>query len=195
MISFLYQIDKSVFIFFNSTVANPFFDVIMPFITESDHWRIPIALIWLSLIIFGGKKGRIVAVLVAVILTLSDQVSSFVVKPWVDRVRPCFAMEMVRLLIDQPGSPSFPSSHASNMASMALLFSIKYRKYIWIFIGLAVLVSYSRIYVGVHYPSDIMGGWILGMMCGLIGLGCERCVRFFWFKIKEQKKKISGNEI
>ena len=189
MTAFLFQIDKAIFIFLNTTVANPVLDVVMPFVTESDHWRIPIGLTWLALIIFGGKKGRITAVLVVVILTLSDQLSCSVLKPWIGRIRPCFALEQVRLLIDQPGSPSFPSAHAANITGMAVLFSAKYNRLKWLFIGLAILVSYSRIYVGVHYPSDVLAGALLGAGCGLAGLKCEQGIQFLLEKRRNKKEK------
>ena len=111
-VTFLYEIDRTVFVLINQTLSNRLFDFIMPYITELDYWRIPIFLAWLALIIFGGQKGRITALLVVILLTLSDQLSSAVIKPWVNRLRPCFALDNVRLLIDQSRSPSFPSSHA-----------------------------------------------------------------------------------
>ncbi len=171
--TFLYEIDRIIFVLINQTLSNRFFDFIMPYITELDYWRIPIFLSWLALIIFGGKKGRITALLVVVVLTLSDQISSSVIKPWVNRLRPCFALDNVRLLIDQSRSPSFPSSHATNNAAMATLFSVRYKRYSVLFISMALLVSYSRIYVGVHYPSDVLGGLFIGTLCctGILLLG------------------------
>ncbi|MBN2030513.1 phosphatase PAP2 family protein [bacterium] len=149
----------------NQTLSNRLFDFIMPYITNLDYWRIPLFLVWLALIIFGGRKGRTTALLVVIILTLSDQLSSAVIKPWINRLRPCFALENVRLLIAQSSSPSFPSSHAANNAAMAALFSIRYKRYTALFISIALLVSYSRIYVGVHYPSDVLGGILIGILC------------------------------
>ena len=167
----------ALFLFLNRNMANPIFDIVMPFITNAHNWRIPIVLIWLSLIIFGRKEGRITAILVVVILALSDQLSSSVIKPWINRIRPCFVVEGARLLINQVKSPSFPSSHAANMAAMAVLFSVKYRRLMALFIAIAVTVSYSRIYVGVHYPSDMLGGWGLGIACAVIILILEKFIR------------------
>ena len=192
MTGILYNIDKAVFMFLNTSVANPVMDVIMPFITESDHWRIPLGIAWLSLVIFGGKKGRITAILVILIVTLSDQLSCAVLKPLVGRVRPCFVLN-ARLLIDQPGSPSFPSAHAANMTGMAVLFSVKYKRFMWVFIGLAILVSYSRIYVGVHYPSDVLAGAFLGALCGLAGLKCEQGINAGWKRIMMRKRVTSSS--
>lgn len=186
MIEVLYSIDKNLFLLLNSKAVNSFLDRVMPFITESDNWTIPIAVIWLSLIIFGGKKGRITALLVILVLTLSDQLSSSVIKPLVGRVRPCFTVEGARLLINQSRSASFPSSHAANMAAMATLFSYRYSRYKWIFIFIAAVVAYSRIYVGVHYFSDALGGAVLGILGALLVLKIWE-----WFcKIWDKKIKF-----
>ena len=190
----LYSIDRTVFLFFNRTVANPVFDFIMPIITELDYWRIPIFLMLLALLIFGGNKGRIVVLLVAIIVTMSDQLSSHVIKPLVGRVRPCFVVEGVRLLIRQSRSFSFPSSHASNMAAVATLFSVKYPRYKIAFISLAALVAYSRIYVGVHYPADILGGALLGTLCAAIVLLIERRISIILRRRKSSKKAADAVE-
>lgn len=182
MIDFLYQIDVAVFRFLNGTVANPFFDRLMPVVTEGDNWRIPILLIVLAFVIFGGKKGRITILLLIFTITLSDQISSFVVKPLFSRMRPCFVLENVRLLIDQSRSPSFTSSHAANLAAVAVIFSWRYRRQMWIPIALTLFISYSRIYVGVHYPSDILGGWIVGIFCATLVLLVKQGLEVGWRK-------------
>jgi len=184
---FLYAIDAVVFLFLNNTVANPVFDFLMPIVTESDNWTIPFVLIVLTLLIFGGKKGRIAVLLVALIVTLSDQLSSHVLKPWIGRIRPCFVVEGVRLLIRQSRSFSFPSSHASNMAAVATLFSVKYPKFKWIYIGIAILVGYSRIYVGVHYPFDVLAGGILGVLCAVAILQGERLMIHLYKNYKQKR--------
>jgi undecaprenyl-diphosphatase len=183
MVEFLYSIDKAVFIFFNRTVANQFFDWIMPFITETSHWRIPFGLAWLALMVFGGKKGRIAGLLTVILITLSDQISSSVIKPLVHRVRPCFAPELegvCRLLIRQVRSYSFPSSHATNNTAIAMFFILKYRKWsvpLALVVLFSVLSTYSRVYVGVHYPSDLIGGALLGTLCALAVLQFEILIR------------------
>jgi undecaprenyl-diphosphatase len=172
--TFLSSLDTAGFLFLNRVLANPVFDFVMPFITNVHNWRVPVILIWLFLMIFGGKKGRWTGILVIVILVLSDQLSSSVIKPWINRTRPCFVVEGARLLINQVKSPSFPSSHAANTAAMAMLFSMKYRRLSILFVSIAFIVSYSRIYVGVHYPSDIFGGWVVGIVCSGIVLVLEK---------------------
>jgi undecaprenyl-diphosphatase len=167
--TFLYSIDKAVFYFFNRTLANPVMDAVMPFITTEKHWTLPIAVIWLGLLFFGGRKGRITALLVVVILLFTDQIVNAVIKPLVGRERPCFTLEHVRLLIPQPHSRSFPSSHAANIASMATLFTVRYRKIAGLCVAVALLVGISRMSVGVHYPSDVAAGALAGY-CFAVGI-------------------------
>ncbi len=168
MLSGIIQIDTSFFFFFNRSIANPVFDVIMPFITNFNNWRIPIVIIWLFIMIRGGKKGRVAGVLLAFVLIGTDQLSSSLLKPLVGRVRPCHVLEHVRLLVGCGGKLAFPSSHATNMAGVAILFSFFYRKGTPYFVIIALAVGFSRIYVGVHYPLDVLGGFTLGTVTGAV---------------------------
>ncbi|MCS6950105.1 MAG: phosphatase PAP2 family protein, partial [bacterium] len=80
--------------------------------------------------------------------------------------RPCEALEGVRAIDGCRASASFPSSHAVNNFAAATLFALFYRRWVaWLAFGLAVLVSYSRIYLGLHYPSDVLGGAAIGVAC------------------------------
>jgi undecaprenyl-diphosphatase len=184
--------DQSVFLFLNGRLIHPILDHVMPVITNADYWRVPLGIAWLLLVVFGGKKGRIVALLAAVTLTFSDQISSALIKPLVGRVRPCYALEQVRLLIQQTDSPSFPSSHAANMTAMAVLFSIHYRRLWGVFVCLAVLVSYSRIYVGVHYPLDVMAGALVGLFSAGFALAGAKGVVFIWHIWKRSRGGVDS---
>lgn len=158
----LNSIDTQIFVFLNQYIANPLFDFTMPVITNLNNWRIPIAIVWLFLLIKGGRRGRVAAILLIPVLAMSDQMSSSVLKPLFGRIRPCHALDSVRLLVGCGGHLSFPSSHATNISAVAVLFGYFYRKgTIW-FISIAVLVGFSRIYVGVHYPGDVLFGFMVG---------------------------------
>lgn len=160
--SSLLLLDTKLLFFINQNLANPVFDIIMPFVTNLNNWRIPILLIWVLLMIKGGKKGRVVGILLILVLIASDQLSSALLKPLVGRYRPCHLYDNLRLLVNCGGKYAFPSSHASNISAFAVLFSYFYRKWTAGFILVAIIIGFSRIYVGVHYPIDVLSGYIVG---------------------------------
>lgn len=158
------EFDTSLFYFLNVTIANPVTDVLMPFITERSHWFIFYVLVWLYLFIKGGSKGRVAAIMILILILITDQTADNVIKPLFQRVRPCHVLSNINLLINCSESYSFPSNHAVNNFAAATLFSHFYPKMkYFLFIG-AFIVSLSRVMVGVHYPSDIAGGAIIGII-------------------------------
>lgn len=182
------QIDKAIFYFLNHKIANPIFDVLMPFVTKDMNLRIFIVLLWLGLVIFGGKKGRMIAFLLIPVIAIGDQLSSHIIKPLVGRIRPCHELDNVRLLVGCGSGLSFPSSHAVNSFAVATLISRFYKKYALFLFLLAFLISFSRIYVGVHYPFDVFAGMTLGTIVGFV-------VVFSWLYISEIVKNKFGREI
>jgi len=167
-VDFLLSIDISLFYFINHTLSNPLFDKFFPFITDPKNWFIAYTILYLILIIKGGRRGRIAAVVLIFLVAVSDQLSSSLLKNLFERVRPCNVLPDVRLLVGCTGSFSFPSSHAVNNFSVAIFFSRIYSKYKVAFITVASLVALSRPYVGVHYPSDVVGGAIIGSVVGYL---------------------------
>ncbi len=145
----------------------PFLDWAMVFITEKDNWYIPLAILWLALIWKGGRRGRILAILLPIAVGTSDAISSQLLKPWIGRFRPCKTLEGFRLLVSCGGVYSFPSSHATNIATLAGLFAMYYPSSQWFWLIVAFLVGTSRIYVGVHYPADVVAGYLLGITVAL----------------------------
>jgi undecaprenyl-diphosphatase len=187
-LDFLLNIDISVFYFINHTLSNPLFDKFFPFITDPKNWFIAYTILYLTLIIKGGKRGRIAAVVLILLVAASDQLSSNLLKNLFERIRPCNALPDVRILVGCTGSYSFPSSHAVNNFSVAVFFSRLYPKYKITFIIAASLVALSRPYVGVHYPSDILGGALIGSAVGYIfsriALGIEEKINKRFVRIK-----------
>ncbi|MGA9362778.1 MAG: phosphatase PAP2 family protein [Bacteroidota bacterium] len=180
MADFLYSLDKSVFYFFNHSLHNSVLDVVMVFVTRTDtlHFRIFYGVVWLSLMVKGGRRGRTVALLLIPVIAASDQLSSSVIKHLVSRMRPCFTLPDVTLLVPCGSGLSFPSSHAVNNFAAATLFSFYYRRWTWAFVTYASIVALSRPYVGVHYPSDALGGAVIGTFVCLV-------ILFFWLFVEK----------
>ncbi|MBK8943914.1 MAG: phosphatase PAP2 family protein [Ignavibacteriae bacterium] len=168
MTEFFYSIDLEIFYFINQTISNPIFDKFFPFITQVKNWIIAYIFLWFILFFNGGKKGKIAAISVIFLIIISDQISSNFLKNFFDRIRPSNSLENVNLLINNTKSFSFPSSHAVNNFAVATFFYKLYPKFKWILFTIAVLMALSRPYVGVHYPSDILGGAIIGIIIGLL---------------------------
>jgi len=169
MLQFLIQIDKSVFLFINNTLSNSFFDKIFPIITEPRNWLI-IALVAMVFFVIKEKKKALAVIAVVVIaVALSDLIAYRILKPLFGRLRPChpeFYIGGGRFLIGMKTSFSFPSNHAMNMFTAATVLSCFYNKYAGYYFGFALLIGFSRIYVGVHYPLDILGGALFGILLG-----------------------------
>jgi undecaprenyl-diphosphatase len=175
MIDFLYSIDLAVFRFLNIGLSSAVGDQLWPLITDYDKIlavRIVLIAVWLWLMIKGGKRGRTVALLLILVIVCSDQFSSFVVKPLVQRSRPCQLVDGVavvpdvHLIVGRAGGKSFPSSHAVNNFAVATLFAFYYRRLRYAVYCWAALVALSRVFVGVHYPADILGGAVIGTLLG-----------------------------
>lgn len=168
MTEWFYSLDVAIFHFLNSTLANPFGDVFWPYLTDYDkQWpvRILLVAIWLALLIRGGKRGRTAALLFIPLLIISDQLNSSVIKSLFARVRPCHVLlpTDLHLLVDCGGGFSFPSSHAVNNFGIATMFSYFYPRAKIALFFFASMVAISRVFVGVHYPSDVIGGAIIGV--------------------------------
>ena len=188
MIEFFYSIDKAIFVFINQTLSNPIGDVLWPLITDFDKlWavRIPLAFAWLLLLLKGGRAGRTVAIMIVPVIFLSDKLSSTFIKEWVSRPRPCHEidgipiMQQLHLLVNCGSGKSFPSSHAVNNFAYCTILSYYFRRWSWLFFTWASIVAVSRVAVGVHYPSDILGGAVIGSSLALL-------VIWTWQKLERQ---------
>ena len=175
MLDQLKNLDTTLFLFLNSK-HNSFFDVIMYWASNTWIW-VPLYAFLLYLLIKAfGRKSILLILLCAIMITLSDQLSSSLIKNLVMRPRPCheaLLQDKIHLVNGECGGEfGFISSHASNSFALALfLILIKPHRRRGICIILfcyALLVSYSRIYLGVHYPGDIFGGILLGALLSII---------------------------
>lgn len=164
--SYIVWLDTKLFYLINIGTQNRFFDLLMPFVTNFKNWWPLIVPVVIGLLGWGGKKGRVAVVVIAIAVGVSDYSSGKVIKYLIGRIRPCNVLEGVHLLV-YCGKYSFPSSHASNMAAMLITAGYYYKKALIPLFVLTVVIGYSRIYVGVHYPLDVMGGYVWGCAVGL----------------------------
>lgn len=171
MLEILHSIDLWLFHLINGVLHVGILDWFMPFLTDLNKQKIAqiiVLLVWLTLLLKGGERGRTVALLLIPLILFSDQLSSHVIKPLVGRLRPCHVLSDVRLLVPCGSGLSFPSSHAVNNFAAATLFAYYYKRWWWTFFTFASTVAYSRVYVGVHYPFDVAGGAVIGALCAII---------------------------
>ena len=171
---FLFFIDRACFLFINNSLSNPLFDFIMPLFDETKFF-IPIMILpWLYAIINDKNNRWKLAILIPLVIILVDQ-SGLFIKKSVLRPRPWAALnpDLVNHLVSQKGKYfSFPSNHAANMSGLAMVFSAIYHSYKYLFWLIAGVIIFSRVYIGVHYPSDIISGCILGSLYGLLVIKC-----------------------
>ncbi|KKX51846.1 MULTISPECIES: phosphatase PAP2 family protein [Sphingobacterium] len=174
MIDQIVHIDQEIFLAINQGLSNPVFDWLLPILRNPYTW----APLYLFLVIFFiktyGKTGILIVVMTLATFGASDAVSSHLIKKSVKRVRPCNDIvfkEEVNIRVRCGSGFSFTSSHATNHFALAFfwiaLFRRKWKHAMWLCITWATLISVSQIYVGVHYPFDILCGAILGILIGM----------------------------
>lgn len=168
MVDFFYSIDTWLLHFINNTLSNHLFDKFFPFITEVKNWYVAYIILFLVLLLKGGRIGKIASFALIILIITTDQFSSFFLKNLFERVRPCNVFTDLNVLVTCTESFSFPSSHAVNNFAVAMFFAKLFPKLKWAFFIVAILQAFSRPYVGVHYPSDILGGMLIGLFFGYI---------------------------
>ncbi len=167
-------IDYLIFDFINHSCANAILDFIFPIVRNANTW-IPLYVLVFIYLFYRYKQLAIVYIVYLLIaFAFADAVSVNLLKPYFARLRPCHSSTLqVRLMLDYCGGKwSFPSTHASNHMTIACsiifagIFKSKYIDYLWII--WAVIIGIAQIYVGVHYPSDIVGGFIFGFVVAVL---------------------------
>lgn len=156
------------FLDFLQTIHTPLLDKILAFITSLGNAGI----IWivLAVVLLILPKTRKMGIIVAAALLMDLILCNLILKNLVARVRPYDVNTAIAILIKKPLDFSFPSGHtAASFAAMTALFLAKMKK-AWIAaLVLAVLIAFSRLYFYVHYPTDVLGGAVVGILSGIIG--------------------------
>lgn len=165
--------DAQGFIQIHEVWTNSWLDRLLPVWRDRRTW-IPLYLLLVFFIVRARRKGALLVIaMAAACVGSADYLSSSVIKPLVGRLRPCRAAELeghIRNIIDCGPGLSFPSSHAANHFALAVFLWVLFRRQYptAAVIGLmwAASIAYAQVYVGLHYPLDILAGSILGALLG-----------------------------
>jgi undecaprenyl-diphosphatase len=169
----LIDLDKKAFYFINCRLKNPFFDWLMPLITNEHYYRIPFLVLLIGLLYFGNGTVRSVLILVLIVITIADQLCNLI-KRTAGRKRPGSTLTGSHQLV-KAGQLSFPSNHSANNFGAALVISFFSLKLGVGFMAFAAIIGFSRIYCGVHYPLDVLIGLFIGILVALLV-----CVGYFY---------------
>lgn len=169
------QLDANVLFWIHRNLHTELGDTIIPYFRKAKFW-IPLYIVLVALCIKWWRlRGFIPVAFIAASIAIADLLSVHLFKNNVLRLRPCHTYEMdtrLDLLISCGGQYGFVSSHASNHMAMAIflmtLFVASSPKLRWLWFGWAVLIGFSQVYVGVHYPLDVICGFILGGSIGYL---------------------------
>lgn len=166
MLKSIHAIDKILIDFIHHGLRNPLFDKLMPIITHLGDGGV----IWIiiSIICLFKKDYRHIGLLCLSSLLLSTILTEGIIKNVVERVRPIIRYPISDPLIHIPKSFSFPSGHTASSFAVATILFILLPQYKIIPIVLAVLIGFSRIYLYVHYPSDVFVGMLVGILSAFI---------------------------
>lgn len=187
--------ERNLFLFLND-LHTSYLDIFMWMYSSKFTW-IPLAVVCVAVFVYKIKwKEALLLVLCAVLLgTLCDQLSSSLIKPMFERLRPTHHADFknyVHIVLGYRGGRyGFISGHAANGFGIAVFSSLlfRYRYYTITIFTWALLTCYSRIYLGVHFISDVIGGILLGSLVGLLVYKIYLLLRQYLLKIPKQEVK------
>lgn len=160
------KIDWQILEWIQDTFASPVMDMIMPKITVLGNAGI----VWIvmSVCMIMTKKYRKTGILCLAGMFIGLIIGNGILKNVVMRERPCWIRADYPLLIPSPKDYSFPSGHTQASVIAAIIITLEHRKFGWVVIPLAVAIAFSRLYLYVHFPTDVMGGLVIGSAIGVL---------------------------
>lgn len=174
LLAWFHALDLHLLYLINQTWSRPLLDPIMAYVSDWNSWRYPTIGAALLALIFGGFRARLLLVLMAACLIIGDGMIDWGFKITVNRPRPNETEPHIRVVTVHEISESVPrhvtkgrsftSGHACNNVALAVIGCAIFGRWAWLLWPWAALVSYSRIYTGAHYPSDIFGSWLVAII-------------------------------
>ncbi len=191
--------DHGLFDLINRDGQTDFFDILMPILSNLNYFLVPFGLLLIFLLVKKNVKLRVLAISILLLILVSDNLSTLVLKKMFNRPRPYHSVSNVHMYYRftekwsttpqlkekvYGKSHSMPSNHAINMFAIATLLSFYFRRFWPVFYLIALFVGYSRIYLGDHFPLDVFVGAVAGTLIGLLfALTSKRVVRMVEEKI------------
>jgi undecaprenyl-diphosphatase len=188
-VAMLQALDRDAFLLINRTLQNPLFDLVMPALSNKWLGFLLAALLIPFLLARYGRRAVPVLGLAVLAIALSD-LGANLVKHLIQRIRPCHLIADAHLLAGCTRSFAMPSNHAANMFALTGVLWLGLSAWRWPVLILAAGVGYSRVYLGVHYPTDVIVGAVWGATLGCtIVLTATRVLPGGWMACGESKPK------
>jgi undecaprenyl-diphosphatase len=177
-------VDEALFRQIHLVWRHPQLDPLFRGLSDPGRLFLPLALVLLGLLWIQRWRGVLALLVLAATITVSDQSSAKLLKPIFKRQRPSVLLSDSEPFFGVRGSYSFPSVHATNAFAAAMVLDAVFPGARPALFGLAALVGYSRIYVGDHWPSDVLGGMLLGTLIGWGGRSLFRWLSNRWTGVR-----------
>ena len=180
----VWKLDESILKLINIKLSNPIFDFLMPIFDKPVGFILPVLFFWMYSIYKNPTKRKQLLILIPFVITFTDQIG-YNIKKLELRNRPWVIHQDINHLGGYGGKHfSFPSNHASNSMAIATVFVQILGKNYWGVFILAFLTGFSRIYIGVHYPGDVLIGFILGWVVARIIILATNIIKSNWAKYR-----------